>query len=218
MLTPSTRAPRPLPAAVLARLPLLRPRTRVLILQHPSETGHALNTARLVQTGVAHARLLIGEIFQPDQWRLPGHRNLLLFPEMHTDGAPAGSASAEEEAADAPLQLIVPDGTWRKARKLLHQNPALAALPRLALHPAGPSNYRLRKEPSAGSLATVEAVVLALNQLEAPARFDALLGAFETLVDLQIAAMPAGIYAQHYGRTGRARRREDPATQQTEIN
>jgi DTW domain-containing protein YfiP len=216
MLTPSTRAPRPLPAAVLSQLPLLRPSTRLLILQHPSETGHALNTARLVQAGVAHTRLLIGEVFSPDQWRLPGYRNLLLFPEMHTQAEDTHHACAEPE--DAPLQLIVPDGTWRKARKLLHQNPALAALPRLALHPAGPSNYRLRKEPSAGSLATVEAVVLALNQLEAPARFDALLKSFETLVDLQIAAMPPGIYAQHYGRTGRARRREDTAAQQTEIN
>ena len=55
--------------------------------------------------------------------------------------------SAYEIADEMPLLLIVPDGTWRKARKLLYLNPLLDALPRVTLGQVPPSRYRLRKAP-----------------------------------------------------------------------
>ena len=65
--------------------------------------------------------------------------------------------------------------------------------------PGAPSRYRVRKAPAPDALSTVEAVVAALNALEAPRRFDALLAPFEALIDGQIAAMGPETFARNHG-------------------
>ena len=93
---------------------------------------------------------------------------------------------------------MVPDGTWRKARKLLHLNPLLAQLPRVCL-PAGlQSRYRLRKAPEEGALATIEAITVALNLQEAPTCFDELLRPFEALIEGQIMAMGEDTFRRNH--------------------
>jgi DTW domain-containing protein len=94
--------------------------------------------------------------------------------------------------------LVVPDGTWRKARKLLYLNPLLAALPRVALPEGLTSRYRLRKAPMPGALSTLEAIVTALNGLEPSGSFDLLLKPFEALIEGQISAMGADTFARNH--------------------
>jgi len=65
-----------------------------------------------------------------------------------------------------PGTLLVLDGTWPQARKLLRLNPALGQLPRIGLRPRRPGNYRIRREPAAHCLSTVEAVAEVLSHLE----------------------------------------------------
>ena len=192
-----SRCTRPLSCCLCALVPYLSSRTRVLILQHPSEVSHALNTARLAVLGLANAELRVGEVFAdlPVLLAQPGYRPCLLFPG---EGALPVECFAGSEAGPPPL-LVVPDGTWRKARKLLYLNPALAALPRVVLPADLISRYRLRKAPQPGALATIEAITVALNQLEAPARFDALLQPFEALIEGQIEAMGALTYVRNHG-------------------
>jgi len=122
----------------------------------------------------------------------PAYRSCLLFPGETAQVLPL----VDEDPR--PLQLIVPDGTWRKARKLLHLNPQLAALPRVCLPSGLQSRYRLRKAPAEGALATLEAIVAALELQEAPARFDELLRPFEALIEGQIAAMGEDIYRRNH--------------------
>lgn len=179
------RCLRPTDHCLCALIPALGSRTRVLILQHPSEVNHALNTARLAALGLENAELHVGEVFEDlTQWlSLPGYRACLLFPGEKAVALTASSAD------DLPLLLVVPDGTWRKARKLLHLNPSLAALPRVVLTNAPPSRYRLRKAPGPDALSTLEAIVHALHTLEPEASFDGLLRPFDALIDGQIAAM-----------------------------
>lgn len=182
---------RPASHCLCALVPSLESQTQVLILQHPSETAHALNTARLVALGLRSAELLIGESFPA--LADDGCVNYLLFPGP--DAVPLERLAA----GTTPLRLVVPDGTWRKARKLLHVNPELAALPRVSL-PAGlVSRYRLRKAPEPGALSTLEAIVTALNILEGAGRFDALLRPFEALIDAQIQAMGTEVYQRNHG-------------------
>ncbi|MNT89018.1 hypothetical protein D3C72_2296720 [compost metagenome] len=50
-----------------------------------------------------------------------------------------------------------------------------------------------------GALSTIEAVVSALDILEAPAQFDALLKPFEALIDGQINAMGEQTYRRNHG-------------------
>ena len=57
------RCARPLNHCLCHLIPRLSSRTRVLILQHPDEVGHALNTARLAALGLDNAELRVGERF-----------------------------------------------------------------------------------------------------------------------------------------------------------
>ncbi|MBC2379573.1 DTW domain-containing protein [Pseudomonas sp. WS 5106] len=190
-----SRCLRPVTHCLCALIPSLDSRTRVLLLQHPSEVGHALNTARLAALGLNNAQLVVGEVFEglPSLLNVPGYQARLLFP---ADGAQPLQAYA---SSDAPLLLVIPDGTWRKARKMLHLNPLLAALPRVTLAEGGVSRYRLRKAPGPGALSTVEAIVQALQVLEAPTSFEALLKPFEALIDGQIAAMGDEVFQRNHG-------------------
>ena len=103
----------------------------------------------------------------------------LLFP---------GGVPAEHAAGDPPRTLVVVDGTWLQAEKMLEANPSVAALPRIAISPGRPSGYgALRREPAEGHLSTIEAVALALGALERdPARFAPMGEAFRRAVQLQI--------------------------------
>ncbi|MBB3104860.1 tRNA-uridine aminocarboxypropyltransferase [Azomonas macrocytogenes] len=184
------RCQRPDSYCLCSLIPCLPSRTRVLILQHPSETRHALNTARLAALSLENAELRIGEQFADPSIVDPS--SYLLFP------GPEAVPLAELAGSARPLRLIVPDGTWRKARKLLYLNPALAALPRVSLPEGAVSRYRLRKASIPGALSTLEAIVTALNLLEGTGRFDALLKPFDALIDGQIRAMGENIFRRNH--------------------
>jgi len=190
-----SRCLRPITHCLCALIPSLDSRTRVLLLQHPSEVSHALNTARLAALGLNNAQLVVGEVFEdlPTLLNPPGYQARLLFPAE--DAQPLQAYTSTDE----PMLLVVPDGTWRKARKLLHLNPLLATLPRVTLAEGAVSRYRLRKAPGPGALSTVEAIVQALQVLEAPASFDALLTPFEALIEGQISAMGEEVFRKNHG-------------------
>lgn len=104
----------------------------------------------------------------------------LLFPGE-------GAVDPGALSARPPRTLIIVDGTWSQARKVVSRNPFLQALPRIGLSPAQPSNYRIRKEPAAHCVSTIEAVALVLGALEGdPERFRPLLHAFDRMVDIQL--------------------------------
>ncbi|WGT30368.1 tRNA-uridine aminocarboxypropyltransferase [Pseudomonas marginalis] len=190
-----SRCLRPAAHCLCALIPSLDSRTRVLVLQHPSEVNHALNTARLAALGLNNAQLIVGEVFDdlPTLLNPPGYQARLLFPADDAQPLQAYAPGAQ------PLLLVVPDGTWRKARKLLHLNPVLAALPRVTLAEAAASRYRLRKAPGPGALSTVEAIVQALQVLEAPVSFEPLLKPFDALIEGQIAAMGEEVFRRNHG-------------------
>jgi DTW domain-containing protein YfiP len=153
------------------------------LLQHPRERRVAIGTARLAHLCLPHSELHVGVDFDADgalAARLADQPAYLLFPGPRAtdvaDIAPAG-----------PITLVVVDGTWWQARKLLKRNAVIAALPQLRFTPAAPSNYRIRREPADDYVATVEALSHVLGALEgAPDRFQALLRPFERMIDTQI--------------------------------
>jgi DTW domain-containing protein YfiP len=101
------------------------------------------------------------------------------------DGTRAG-AHAPSAAAPVPA-LIVVDGTWWQAQKLLRLNPRLAALPRVAFTPVAPSRYRIRKQPEAFCVSTIEAVAEVLSVLEPESGpYDGLLAPFVAMVEAQL--------------------------------
>jgi DTW domain-containing protein YfiP len=167
--------------------------TEVLILQHPLEEKHAKGSARLLHLSLPGSRLWVGEVFEEQELDAllyaQGRQPILLYPDTPDDAALA-SASLFDIAATAPkgLQLVVLDGTWRKSRKMLYDNPSLQALPRLALRDVPASQYLIRKARGAHQLSTLEATCRALMQLEGDIeRYAPLLDAFDGFVAQQLA-------------------------------
>lgn len=162
---------------------------RLLILQHPLERANAKGSARLLHLSVQGSQLETGETFEPAQLAaLLGHAGrtpVLLYPDLPGERALglAAPPAPDPGLAAAQLTLVVLDGTWRKSRKMLYQNPLLQALPRLPLRALPPCQYLIRKAHLPDQLSTLEASCHALAQLEGDAgRYRPLLDSFERFV------------------------------------
>jgi DTW domain-containing protein len=111
---------------------------------------------------------------------------------------PADDAEDVATVTTAPETLVVVDGTWSNAKKVVMNCPILSALPRLKFFPDKPGNYRIRKEPEEHCLATIEATAFVLEKLEkSPGKFVPMLSVFDAMVEKQLA------YIQSNNRTTR---------------
>ena len=178
-------------------------RVQVVILQHPMELTQAKGSGRLLHLSLPRSHLLVGETFDAaqlhDVWMhntSEHQRAVLLYPSTQDDPQllPATTAPDEWLQDPASLCLVVLDATWRKSRKMLHLNPWLQQLPRMALSDPPASRYYIRKAHGAHQLSTLEATCAALAQLEGQADLCApLLNAFDGFVAQQSAYLPVGL-------------------------
>jgi len=174
----------------------VRARTRVVLLQHPREARVAIGSAAILRMALPDSEVLAGVRLD----REPRLRELLALPGAALLFPGEGALPASRFRDDPPRLLLVPDGTWHQAERMVAGSPALASLPRLRVDPARPSGYgRLRREPAAHCLSTVEAVAEALGGLEGdPARFEPMRLAFRRLVEAQLGrALAAGNRPRH---------------------
>jgi DTW domain-containing protein len=156
--------------------------TRVVFIQHPREAKVPISTCRMAHLSLPNSELHVG-------LSAVGNRSLealcakpgvaVLFPSE--------SATDVDALETPPETLVVVDGTWSNAKKVVEKCPLLSKLPRLKFFPDQPGNYRIRKEPEAHCLATIEATAFVLGRLEkAPARFTPILTAFDAMVEKQL--------------------------------
>ena len=174
---------RPKSACFCADIPCIDNQTEVLILQHVRERFHPFNTARMVQQALKKSTLLVDQTRELAAATLPlKPRAGLLYP------GPGARLLSDLPPGERPEQLVIVDGTWHHAKTLVRDIPALHNLSRYGLAPSSPGRYRIRREPTATSLSTVEATVAALQALEPnTAGLDQLLQAFDTMIDRQLA-------------------------------
>jgi DTW domain-containing protein YfiP len=177
------RCLRPLAVCVCARITVLPTRTRILLLQHARERRVGIGTARMAHLALPSSTLRVGLDFSAD----PAVRAALADPAPPYVLFPGpGAQPIDQLPRDRPITLVVLDGTWWQARKLLRLNPALAALPRVAFRPRQPSGYLIRRQPADFCLSTIEALAEVLAHLELEgARFSRLLDPFTAMVDRQ---------------------------------
>lgn len=140
--------------------------TRVVVISSAREAPQPTNTGRLVPLALTRGEVrVVGRGSDPlrsEDLCDPARRTLLLFP-----GAEARLLSREADDM-RPVTLVVPDGTWRAARRMTTRQAVLAELEPVRLPAGPPSCYGLRSHPDAACLATFEAVARALGLLEGP--------------------------------------------------
>ncbi len=159
-------------------------RTRVILVAHyyeerkPTNTGHlaltCLQGAEVVRRGGPEhvaAEVKWAEDTQP----------LLLFPGPEAVPLDLWKAARPDDAPS--VSLIVPDGTWRQAKRVRYRVPGLDRIPCVSLPEGLYSSYRLRHAHVAGRLSTLEAVAHALGILEGPQVCSRLLHIFQVVVD-----------------------------------
>lgn len=172
------RCPRcylPTRLCLCAEVPRIDTRTEFFVIRHQKEKEKSTNTARMAVLALAHCHLLTygapGEPFDgsvleaPDTW--------LLFPGT-TPPAPD---------APPPKRLVVVDGNWSQARRMVHRVPVLQRLPGLTLPPPLPETRRLRRPPHPEGMSTLEAMAGALAFLEGEAVARPLYALNERMID-----------------------------------
>lgn len=179
------RCRRPRKVCWCSHLTSIDTRTRVVLLQHTRERDVPIGTARMASLCLPNSELHVGVNFAGSSALAaalddPQRPAALLYPSE-------GARDVATDPPEGPITLVVVDGTWWQAKKLIRENPQLAALPRLAFTPKAPSEYRIRREPLPEYVSTIEALVHVLEALEdAPGRFDAMLTPFRAMVDMQL--------------------------------
>lgn len=197
------RCMRPTSVCYCGVTPAIRATTPVLFLQHPREEFVAIGTARMASLCLERSTLVVGtELDEHPTVRAllddPARTPILLWP-----GPGARDLSTHPPAG--PTTLVVVDGTWPLAKKLVRLNPRVAALPRYGLTPARASEYRIRKEPKETCVSTLEAVLEALSLLEGDrAAFEPMMTPFRAMIDAQLAHEAEAVA------TGQSRRRRNP--------
>lgn len=166
-----------LPLCLCAELPRLRTRSEIVLLMHKNELGRTSNTGRLALAVLERSRLSIrGRPDAPREAVLPPRR-LVLFP------APGARALAASDAAGAAAPvLVVPDGSWTQARRMLRRE-AWAIGGELVQLPCPPApRYDLRRQSRSGVVCTFEAIASALGVLEGADVERAMLAVLETFL------------------------------------
>lgn len=165
---------------------------KILILQHPNERHKFYSTSKLVVNTLTNARLLRGIEFTPEkilQLTSP-QKTYLLYPSRD-------AIDCETVSLGADSTVIVIDGTWMEAKKVMRLNPILKEFPHLTFKRDFRSNYLIRKQPAKHCLSTLESIghLLKLNaegagHLEKLATYNNLFHVFNKMVERQASYFP----------------------------
>jgi len=164
----------------------------ILILQHPHEQKKYYSTTKLVTKSLKNARLMRGIIFEEEEIRqsLRGQNTYLLYPG-------AESLDCKSVALDTNSTVIVVDGTWDEAGKIVYRNPFLKTFPRISFKESLESQYRIRKQPKQGYLSTIESIAhlltqnaIANGQVAESKQYESLFEIFNRMVERQLGYFP----------------------------
>eukprot|EP00977_Amphora_coffeiformis_P000822 scaffold175_cov177-Amphora_coffeaeformis.AAC.24 len=183
---------RPTVQCVCEALPpsLIPTATDILVLQHPSEfRKKSVSTVPLLSLVLQNVQVVVGESFDLDipvirEAVSEGNRLLLLFPGEEvlsldsphnderrvTDEEHRGSDSTTKAIPtdDRKVVLILVDGTWTQAGRMIRNSPELLEVcQRVQFTSVSESIYHaVRKEPKRHCISTLEACSRALTLLE----------------------------------------------------
>jgi DTW domain-containing protein YfiP len=140
--------------------------TRVCLIIHHRELSRSSNTGLLALRALVNGEMRIrGESREALDLRdllTSEYRSFLVYPSE--DAVELDRALVEREST--PIQLIVPDGTWRQAQKLRLRHAELRDIPRVKISAPNYAIFQLRAQSRPERMATLQAIASALGVIE----------------------------------------------------
>jgi DTW domain-containing protein YfiP len=147
-------------------IPTLALRTRVCLVIHMNELKKSSNTGRLALRALVNSEMRVrgepGETLDLSDVLSERYRTFLFYPSKDAVELNTDLIAADPRA----VQLIVPDGSWRQAGKLLYRHPELKDVPRVKLGAAKAPKYYLRAQHRPEGMATLQAIAHGLGIIE----------------------------------------------------
>ena len=151
---------------ICAAIPSLNLKTKISLVIHTRELKRTTNTGRLALMALPNSEMRVrGEgrtSLDLTDLLSENYRTLLFYP---SDDAVELNQQLVQ-ASDLPIQLIVPDGSWRQASKVHTRHPELKDVTRIKISTPNTARYHLRAENSEAGMATLEAIAHALGIIE----------------------------------------------------
>ena len=173
-----------------------------MILMHSKEDQkQKTGTARLAKMCLRNAELLVGTDFTDNERvnsliRDPSYIPFVLYPgPKAVNFKTLGNESLPEGKT---LLVFVVDGTWRGVRGLLNKSRNIRALPRLSFSGSYSSQFRIKRQPMAQYVSTIEAVYYLCEEAQEAgyeslnAQNEVLMTVFKKLVDTQLEYVKGG--------------------------
>lgn len=160
-------------------IPKLTLQTRLLLVVHAKELKRTTNSGRLALEALNNSAMkirgVIGEDLDLTDQLTPEYHSLLFFPSEN-----AIELTHEfRQTIQKPVQLIVPDGSWRQAAKVQVRHTELAGLTRVMITEKNTARHHLRNESTSFGMSTLESIAKAFLVLEGAAAGQALKSLYE---------------------------------------
>lgn len=172
-----------------------------VILIHPIESRRRIATGRMSHLTLRNSHLIEGEDFSDDQTlnailEDSSREIVMLYPGPQAVDLKEFSSTQLNQSSQKKLTVIVIDGTWATARKMVRSR-SLQGVPRVSFRPSRASRFRVRKQPNVHCFSTIEAIFETIEILGPSRGFDvstrrhqALIDVFERMVERQITFLP----------------------------
>lgn len=175
------------------------PKVKFVILIHPIEFQRRIATGRMSHLILKNSVLIRGHDYSEDvqvNAILQSDENhcVALYPSRSSINLSEIEDSKSIFPRDKKLVVFVIDGTWATARQMMRQSQNLQKVQRVCFNPKTKSNFRVRKQPDAKCLSTIEAIHEFIEVAsdcfdfdKSTRSHDVLLKTFDAMVEKQIA-------------------------------
>ncbi|HEX5607346.1 MAG TPA: tRNA-uridine aminocarboxypropyltransferase [Candidatus Binatia bacterium] len=171
-----------------AEVPRLGLRTKISLVIHHRELSRSSNTGLLAHQSLVNSEVRIRgesrETLDLSDLLSPDYRTLLFFPS--TDALELDRELVCQDSR--PIQLIVPDGTWRQAHKVHSRHPELRNIPRVKISAPNHAIFQLRAQSRPERMATLQAIACALRVIEGGLAAARLMKLYEARIDRTLRA------------------------------
>jgi len=147
-------------------VPRIELNTRICLVIHRRELKRSSNTGRLAVRALVNSETRIRgegrETLDLKDLLTPQYRTFLFYPS--DDAVELNKELVGRE--QTPIQLIVPDGTWRQARKIHSRHRELKDVQRVKISVPNDSAFQLRAQSRPEGMATLQAIAHGLGVIE----------------------------------------------------